>query len=54
MITVVHKLSAADRKARLNFVNWYLQDVNAGKTEPPLILLKNLTWFQLSGYVNSD
>jgi hypothetical protein len=51
MTPVVHKFYAADREARLNFVNWYLQEVNAGKTDRSLSLLNSITWFHLSRYV---
>jgi len=36
--TVVHKLYNTVRKARSNFVNWYLHTVHDGKTEPNLDL----------------
>ena len=33
-MTLALKLSDTDRKARLNFVNWYRYGVHAGEIEP--------------------
>jgi hypothetical protein len=39
-----------DRKARLNFVNWYLHEVHDEERGTKLVLLSCENWFQLSGY----
>jgi hypothetical protein len=39
-----------NRKARINFVNWYLHAVHDEERGQKLVLLSYENWFQLRGY----
>jgi hypothetical protein len=53
-INVVKKHYNADREARLNFLNWYLQMEQAGEIFPPsLLLFSDEDWFHFIGYMSS-
>jgi hypothetical protein len=53
-ITVGHEMYVTQSETEQNVVNWYQRGMHGGGAHFKLVLFNCETWFQVSGYANSQ